>query len=67
MDTIRPSGDIIVPICDIFTWSWDTDREVSEVGERSASEHGPKDGEFRDILASGVCGGALWVRVVGDR
>jgi hypothetical protein len=28
---------------------------------------GAEDGEFRDILASGVCDGALWVRVVDDR
>jgi hypothetical protein len=28
---------------------------------------GAEDGEFRDIRASGVCDGALWERVVGDR
>jgi hypothetical protein len=28
---------------------------------------GVEDGEFRDILACGVCDGALWVRVVSDR
>jgi hypothetical protein len=29
--------------------------------------NGAEDGEFRDIHASGVCDGALRVRVVGDR